>query len=487
MLSKIEHWAEDFKQPPILWLNGLAGTGKSAIAQTVVDWCDAHDRLVLSCFCSRDAGRNGGPCLIFSTLALQLAEKHSKVRPVLAPVLGDLVYWAVSDQVEKLIVKPLKVVDVPTLIVLDALDESGLDQECQSDILSALGRWVGEIPKVKILVTSRPQTHFLYHFRSPPLSGLVDVLALHDIAPHLVDSDIRLFLKHELSALAARNGMDNWPTAAQLDLLCARAAGLFVFAVATVKFLDRKNTLPSEQYAIIAHSPHDTIHEGTVEDVYGGLSLDSWCISTLQETFSVHLSIDYSTLRSRFAAITLATHPLPPSAIRTLTGSRYTIMYTLMSVWLLLKLHQDPDQPVLPFHKLLPDLLTSPSRCTDKKLYISPGKYHSELALNCLKLMNETLEGALSLQTRNMGSEVDFPPVEIALKYASTSWHVHLAESKEDVITLVPALRHFLENKFKAWLEMLSVLGVTSIAVSARGKTIYWLREGRVSLPSNVP
>ena len=35
VLNEIEAWAKDFKQSPIFWLNGLAGTGKSTIAQTV--------------------------------------------------------------------------------------------------------------------------------------------------------------------------------------------------------------------------------------------------------------------------------------------------------------------------------------------------------------------------------------------------------------------------------------------------------------------
>ena len=35
VLNEIEHWTEDFGKSPIFWLNGLAGTGKSSIAQTV--------------------------------------------------------------------------------------------------------------------------------------------------------------------------------------------------------------------------------------------------------------------------------------------------------------------------------------------------------------------------------------------------------------------------------------------------------------------
>ena len=35
VLNEIESWIGDFKKSPVFWLNGLAGTGKSTIAQTV--------------------------------------------------------------------------------------------------------------------------------------------------------------------------------------------------------------------------------------------------------------------------------------------------------------------------------------------------------------------------------------------------------------------------------------------------------------------
>jgi len=128
--------------------------------------------------------------------------------------------------VEKLIVKPLKAADVPTLIVIDALDQCGLDHETQSNILSALGNWIKEIPKVKFLVTSRPETHIRASFHSPLLSDQTNVLDLHEIA-HQADDDIWLFFDNEFCRLIARSGMENWPTATQLSLLCTRAAGLF--------------------------------------------------------------------------------------------------------------------------------------------------------------------------------------------------------------------------------------------------------------------
>jgi hypothetical protein len=374
-----------------------------------------------------------------------------------------------SYQMEKLIVRPLESADVPAVIVIDALDEL-VDETSQSDLLSLLERWSNEIPKVKFLVTSRPKPLFL--------TGRADIFVLHDIASDLVNNDIRLFLKHELSGLASRNGLDNWPTAAQLDLLCTRAAGLFVYAVATVKFLGRKHTSPSEQYAIIARSPDDTIHEGTIEGVHGGLSLDSLCTSIFQTCFREYLAQTYGTVRSVLATLALVTHPLPPSAIAALIYLDLRVVMCIFgSIKSLLMFHGDPDQPIRLLHKLLPDLLTSPTRCADKNFYISPGKFHSEIALGCLKLMNETLEGSLPPRNHTMGSDIKSPLGNTALEYACTSWHIHLAQAREDITVLTPTLRRFLEGKIEAWTQALAVLGAETVAASAGDETISWLRE----------
>ena len=478
VLHEIESWTEDFNKPPVFWLNGLAGTGKSAVAQTIVEWCDAHGQLGSSFFCSRDADDHDNPRLIFPTLAIQLAQKHSKVQSILVSLLRsnpDVVYESLSDQVEKLIVNPLKSADVSAVIIIDALDE-WVDDISQSAVLSAVEYWIETIPKVKFLVTSRPKPHILASFRLPLLSHLVETFALHDIAPDLIDKDIRLFLKHELSGLAARNGLENWPTAAELDLLCGRAAGLFVYAVATVKFLNRKHTLLGEQYTIIARSPGNTIHEGTVEGVHGGLSLDSMCTSILQASFRNNDVEDDAIVGSVLATVVLVTHPLPPSAIAALIClDTREVMSILGSIQSLLNLHEDPDQPIFPLPKLFSDLLTSPTRCIDKRFYISPGKFHSEIAFNCLKLMNETLEDSFSLQNHATNSEVG---CLVALMYACTSWHIHLTGTREEVATLIPTLRRFLEDKFMVWSEVLgTLLGVIASPEFVMNQTITWLRE----------
>lgn len=51
-LDEIDLWTQDFSKPPVYWLNGLAGTGKSTIAQMIAERTFADGRLGASFFCS---------------------------------------------------------------------------------------------------------------------------------------------------------------------------------------------------------------------------------------------------------------------------------------------------------------------------------------------------------------------------------------------------------------------------------------------------
>ena len=55
ILDAIELWASDFNKLPVYWLNGLAGTGKSTIAQTIAERVFADGQLGAS-FLSGDWG-----------------------------------------------------------------------------------------------------------------------------------------------------------------------------------------------------------------------------------------------------------------------------------------------------------------------------------------------------------------------------------------------------------------------------------------------
>ena len=100
-----------------------------------------------------------------------------------------------------------------------------------------MGRLVEGIPNVKFLITGRPEPRIQPGFRLGFLKPLTDIFVLHGVEPSTINANIRLFLEHGLSELAERRGIERgvWPTDQDLDLLCERAGGLFVYAVATLK------------------------------------------------------------------------------------------------------------------------------------------------------------------------------------------------------------------------------------------------------------
>ena len=214
------------------------------------------------------------------------------------------------------------------------------------------------------------------------------------------------------------------------------------------------------------------------------MTLDSPYALTLQTAFSKDPEVD-SKARPTIGAVVLLVNPLPPLGIADLIGldSEEVILF-LTLVQSLLTLYEDFDQPVKPFHKSFPDFITDPSRRFDTRFYISPGNLHLELAMNCLRMINDGLEqNLLSLPDYALNSEVKDlrtriqDRISVALEYACKHWYNHLTKAVGDVADIIPDLRLFLEEKFLAWLEIVSVLGTTRGAVTALEKLTPWLQE----------
>ena len=77
----------DERDQCIFWLNGLAGTGKSTIAQTFTETAFADGKLGASFFCSRDFKDRNNLQAIFPTLAFQLTFQYPLFRRELLKVL----------------------------------------------------------------------------------------------------------------------------------------------------------------------------------------------------------------------------------------------------------------------------------------------------------------------------------------------------------------------------------------------------------------
>ena len=479
-MNTIELWIRDFDKPPVYWLNGLAGTGKSTIAQTIAERTFADGQLGASFFCSRDFLDRSNLQFIFPTLAIQLARKFAEFRSILVPLVQSdpgIADESLYHQMERLIVKPLTESDVSTLIIIDALDECR-DDKPASAILSVLGQFVSEIPKVKFFLTGRPERRIREGFRLPRMAEVTDMFVLHEVEPRQIGGDIRMFFKHRFSELASRwPELEDWPTKDQLDLLCERAAGLFAYAVATVKFIDHRNNDPEEQLDRLLKSSESSAREGRIE-LKEGVSLNTLYMTILREAFGRDDPEDDPTTRSVLGAVALATNPLSPSTIATLLGFRTkSVSLRLSSVHSLLILQEDVNHPVRPFHKSFPDFIIDPARCTDQRFRVSPPDHHSELLIGCLELMNRRLErnmcklsdGVANSEVGGLRDRIE-KSIDHSLRYACESWHKHLVDlrtmpSQAPKITSI--LHRFLEEKVLFWLEVLSVLGTVRDAVDA--------------------
>ena len=492
VLDEIELWTCDFDRPPVYWLNGLTGTGKSTIAQTIAERIFADGRLGASFFCSRDFEDRRSLQLIFPTIAVQLARTHAEFRSIFVPLVQsdpEVAHESLYGQMDKLIVQPLVKSAISTVIVIDALDECK-DNEPASAILFVLGQFATKIPKVKFFVTGRPEPRIRGGFRLPLLAEATDVFVLHDIKPNRVNSDIRLFFKHNFSDLKKRRrGLDDWPTEDQLDLICGRAAGLFVYATATIRFIDQKLKNPKKQLSRLLQSLESGF-EGKTE-LRGNITIDSLYMSILQEGFGDNDSEDGLDVRSVLGFVVLATNPLAPSTIATLLGSDVEDVSLLSMMHSLLILQEeDIDHPVRPFHKSFPDFIVDPARCTNPRFRVCPSDQHVKLLVGCLELMNRRLEqnmcklpdGAANSEVNDL-KERSERYVDKALEYACRSWHKHLVDPlPTQILKIIPILHQFLEEKFLFWLEVLSILGAVREAVDALEVTMKWLDVGFVLL-----
>jgi len=183
LLLQLEHWLKDEQDRRVFWLDGLAGTGKSTIAQTFAEISFADGKLGASFFCSRDFEDRSNLQAIFPTLAFQLAYRYLPFREQLVQILKanpDIGRESLCFQIERIIVGPLKATRIRTLIIIDALDECK-DEEPASAILSVLSRYVDKIPNVKFFITGRPEPQIRSGFRLKSLQPVTEVLRLHDI------------------------------------------------------------------------------------------------------------------------------------------------------------------------------------------------------------------------------------------------------------------------------------------------------------------
>ena len=482
---KLKGWLENKQDKPVFWLNGLAGTGKSAIAQTFAEICFADGKLGASFFCSRDFDNKSTLQAIFPTLALQLAYQYPQFRGELLKLLRttlDVGQESLSSQMERLVVGPFKATQIQTLIIIDALDECK-DQNPESAILFVLSKYVNQIPNVKFFITGRPDAHIRSGFRLSALQPITKVFKLHEVKRSLVDNDIKLFFRTYLSNLI-RNRSDcnlaqDWPSSSEIDILTEKAAGFFIYASTVVKFVASEKHPPTKQLSRVTSLPQNSSHEGR----FGVDILYTQVLKQAVGDLDSHDEELHSNFRTVVGAVSLISNPLSVKALSDLLRAS-DIPTTLRSLHSLLLVPTNETSPVQIFHKSFPDFLRDPKRCTDPRFFIDPLVHHRAILLSCLNVMKARLKKNICrLDDYVLLSDVEDLSarravyIGDALGYACCFWIDHLKSipcHALDVKEVEREIEKFFTTCLLLWIEVLSLMGKLDIGVHALNDIQHW-------------
>jgi hypothetical protein len=470
----------------IFWLTGVAGTGKSTIAQSVAEYCAKEKWLAASFFFSRDDGERNHPKLVFSTIAHQLGTTfHEPLMPLMQEAVKanpDIWYSDPSNQLQKLIIEPIRKsiargqsFPSPAVIVLDALDECN-DDEATSLIVSVLSAYINDLP-FSIFLTSRPEPNIRLPFLSPHLESHTRPFYLHEISKSSIEHDIEIFLTRELNRVGSLDeGLrkSDWFTKDDIRTLVRLSDGLFIFAATAIRFIEDPNACnPRGQLRDLV-----SVKRFSEQSIpYPYWYLDQLYLKVLRNAFPLSTSTNtLARLRMILGCIVVLCDPLSTLSISVLLGHDNSKDVAIESI--LQRLHSIiiiPSNPgaVRVMHASFPDFIVDQNRCTEPDFLIDTSLHHTCLTIDCLNQLN-SLErdickikdfSKVNREIRGISTRVarNIPP---AVQYACRHWANHLAHSLPSD-KLFELLQTFCFHRSLYWLEALSLMDSLDVAIPA--------------------
>ncbi|KAK1231072.1 hypothetical protein PQX77_005819 [Marasmius sp. AFHP31] len=260
VLGAIHDWrTSETHSPPICWLSGAAGVGKSAIAMTVAKSCE-DDGLAASFFFLRSDPKRNKPSALMLTIAHGLVTNMPFARAFINRRISDdptILEATLEEQFQDLVLKPtlrrkwLKRLlanlsltsKEPHLVIIDGLDECA-DDGTQLRILSIILSSYQQSSRspLQFLICSRPESWIREAFEAEPLRQITKPIVVDD-KDYLASRDIERYYLHEFGQIRAdpkhaRVHFPNpWPSVEDLARLVRKASGQFVYAVTVIKFI----------------------------------------------------------------------------------------------------------------------------------------------------------------------------------------------------------------------------------------------------------
>ncbi|KIJ51922.1 hypothetical protein M422DRAFT_26282 [Sphaerobolus stellatus SS14] len=406
ILTKIQEWITR-EGPPVLWLYGPAGAGKSTIAQTIAEQCDDRKNLAFSYFFSqRNANRNDltkfMPTFAYE-LVRTLPSLGTSVREVIRrdpSIFGQ----RLKLQANALIVEPLKAVSkqIPRMVVvIDGLDEYS-DDTGKLPLENLVRVLVGAIKDMPfcIFFASRPESYINAIFKHPQLHVEIMEIPLRDWETTL---DVFNYLRTELSRVREDKQIQvlPWPLEGDLWTLVGKSEGIFIYVSTLVKFVGawNCNSIKRLQEAMESHNGLDSLFTQV---------LDS---AKEHPDFLFVLGI-IMFLRGPLKLQELALF---------LKWSTYDIQSALEGSLSILYVPEGDDDVIRPYHASLQDFLNDLGRSSNH--FLDPATNHKTLFHTSATLILEDTDF--------------FTESGQSIYYAYRNWCYHLCSLTNDNITSV--------------------------------------------------
>ncbi|CUA72620.1 Notchless protein homolog 1 [Bos taurus] [Rhizoctonia solani] len=474
IMSDLNNWASNSSGPSIFWMNGMAGTGKTTIACTFSEVLEKSKRLAASFFCTRTTAECRDVTRIIPTITYQLARYCIPFQSSLCEVLGeepDLGSKNIKKQFERLLRDPLlqsaDAMPDNLVIIIDALDECE-DHTGVELVLDLLFQYARAFP-LKIYVTSRPEPE-IYN-RMALHSHAREVIHLHEIERSLVQADIELYLRAELTVVSA--------SASDIEDLAQRSGALFIYAATLVRYIksDVRFADPHDRLKSVLDMAHETTtHHSQIDTLYTAILSSVLSHGELQANEKRDI---WAVLRTAL----FAQEPISIDIIATLSGIDdprrvWWAIQPLRSV-----LHQSEQTGVVStLHASFPDFMFSSKRSGE---YFCDTVEHSHaLAKLCFLAMQEQLRFNICELETSFIPDAAVNGIEDRIKqrippplaYACRYWGSHLALTSKSE-SLLKMLSEFISYRLLFWMEVMNLRREIVMGYETLLKTKQWLNQ----------
>jgi hypothetical protein len=472
LLDDISTWMKSPSEKQIYWLTGVAGTGKTTVAQSVAHMASEQNMCQATFFFSHASEERRDYKKVIPTLAYQLA-RYDGLRPGIVAAVDadrDVGTAATSIQALRLLFDTLRLLSSPPssplLIVLDALDEckKDMNQTHGGDLIPILLAGLKDVPFVKVFLTSRPEPSIENMFMDDDVHGAARTLALHrDIEKITIQSDIAHYFSIELAKLRKRIPRNpDFPLPSQLQQLVERANTLFIYARTAVEYISDPYGQPDRRLiALIEAEPGQSGGQfSRLDDLYTRILFDAQ--GSYKQTNHV--------LRTILVTVVLLQQELPAQDLAVMAGVAEDICIEyLRRISALLNYQHGTTDPVRLMHLSFPDFLSDARRCSDVSQYVvNTAEDHLRITERCLEIMNKHLRYNIcnlhdpSLFHNEIPDFVARVDAYISgfLRYSCRFWMAHWLRHIQDSGSQaqVPVgLDMFCRQHLLHWIEVLSL------------------------------